>query len=156
VAVSFIDGGNRSTLRKAPTCRKSLTNLITKRYIEYTSPWTGFDLTILVVIRTDCTGSCKSNYYTITAFWPWWVCDVLLTELVCFYWMFCCARLYSYIHLVGKLVIGCSIDHGGYLMFWQARTKEPINNHRWFILSHWNLDWMWRSSNIPSSSLFGI
>jgi len=26
VAVSFIGGGNRSTRRKTPTCRKSLTN----------------------------------------------------------------------------------------------------------------------------------
>jgi hypothetical protein len=30
------------------------------------SPWTGFELTTLVVIDTDCTGSCKSNYHTIT------------------------------------------------------------------------------------------
>jgi len=29
VAVSFIGGGNRSTLRKSPTCRMSLTNFIT-------------------------------------------------------------------------------------------------------------------------------
>ena len=36
-------------------------NVVTK----YTSPWTGFKLTILVVIGTDCTGSCKSNYHTI-------------------------------------------------------------------------------------------
>jgi len=28
VAVSFIGGGNRSTRRKPPTCRKSLTNFI--------------------------------------------------------------------------------------------------------------------------------
>jgi hypothetical protein len=34
--------------------------------IEYTSPGTGFALTTLVVICTDCTGSCKSNYHTIT------------------------------------------------------------------------------------------
>jgi hypothetical protein len=26
----------------------------------------GFELTTLVVIDTNCTGSCKSNYYTIT------------------------------------------------------------------------------------------
>jgi hypothetical protein len=26
----------------------------------------GFELTILVVTGTDCTGSCKSNYHTIT------------------------------------------------------------------------------------------
>jgi hypothetical protein len=29
VAVTFIDGGNRSTWRKPPTCHKSLTNFIT-------------------------------------------------------------------------------------------------------------------------------
>jgi hypothetical protein len=27
--------------------------------------WKGFELTTLVVIGTDCTGSCKSNYHTI-------------------------------------------------------------------------------------------
>jgi hypothetical protein len=38
--------------------------------MEYTSPWTGFELTTLVVIGNDCNdyiGSCKSNYNTITA-----------------------------------------------------------------------------------------
>jgi hypothetical protein len=29
-------------------------------------PWEGFELTTLVVIGTDCTGNCKSNYHTIT------------------------------------------------------------------------------------------
>jgi hypothetical protein len=33
---------------------------------SYTSPWTVFELTTLVVIGTDCAGSCKSNYHTIT------------------------------------------------------------------------------------------
>jgi hypothetical protein len=33
---------------------------------EYTSPWTGFELTTLVVIGTDYTGSCKSKYHTVT------------------------------------------------------------------------------------------
>ena len=28
--------------------------------------WVGFELTTLVVIGTDCIGSCKSNYHTIT------------------------------------------------------------------------------------------
>ena len=32
----------------------------------YTSPWAGFVLTTLVVICTDCTGSCKSNNHMIT------------------------------------------------------------------------------------------
>ena len=35
-------------------------------HIEYISPWSGFELTILVAIGTGCTGSCRSNYSTIT------------------------------------------------------------------------------------------
>ena len=57
---------NRSTRRKPPTCRKSLTSFITQCYIKYTSPWAGFEFSTLVVIGTDCIGSCKSNYHTIT------------------------------------------------------------------------------------------
>ena len=38
---------------------------ITQCRIEYTSPWTVFKLTTLVVIGTDCIGSCISNYHTI-------------------------------------------------------------------------------------------
>ena len=37
-----------------------------EKTIEYTSPWTGFELTTLVVMGTDCPGSCKSNYHMIT------------------------------------------------------------------------------------------
>ena len=55
-------GENRSTRRKSPIFHKSLTNCL----IIYTSPWAGFELTTLVVIGTDCTGSCKSNYHTTT------------------------------------------------------------------------------------------
>jgi len=50
-----------------PTYRKSLTKFITKCCIEYTSPWAGIELTTSVAIGTDCTGSCRSNYHTITA-----------------------------------------------------------------------------------------
>jgi hypothetical protein len=32
----------------------------------YTSPWSGFKLTTSVMIGTDCIGSCKSMYHTIT------------------------------------------------------------------------------------------
>jgi hypothetical protein len=31
-----------------------------------TSPWSRLELTTSVVIGTDCIGSCKSNYHTIT------------------------------------------------------------------------------------------
>jgi len=33
----------------------------------YASPWSRFELKTSVVIGTDCIGSCKSNYYAITA-----------------------------------------------------------------------------------------
>ena len=33
----------------------------------YTSPWSRFESTTSVVRGTDCIGSCKSNYHTITA-----------------------------------------------------------------------------------------
>ena len=65
-AVSFIGERNRSTRRKPPAYRKLQTNCITC-CIEYTSPWTGFELTALVVIGTDYSGSCKSKYHTNTA-----------------------------------------------------------------------------------------
>jgi hypothetical protein len=68
VAVSFIGGGNRSTRRKSSTCRKSLT--LTYCCIENISPGTGFELTTLVVIVSDCTDSCNSNYHTITTTTP--------------------------------------------------------------------------------------
>ena len=66
MAVSFIGGGNRSTRRKPPTCRKPLTNCITWCCIEYTWPRAEFELITLVVICTDCIDSCKSNYRTAT------------------------------------------------------------------------------------------
>jgi hypothetical protein len=40
----FISGGNQRTRRKQSTCHKTLTNFITYYWIEYTSPWTGFEL----------------------------------------------------------------------------------------------------------------
>ena len=41
-------------------------NFITWRYIEYTSKWTGFEITTLVVIGTYCISSFKSNYHMTT------------------------------------------------------------------------------------------
>jgi hypothetical protein len=65
--VSFIGGGNRSTWRKPPTCRKSLTNFITMLYRVHLAR-VAFELTTIVVIGTDCIGSCKSNYHNC----PWY------------------------------------------------------------------------------------
>ena len=45
-----------------------LSQVTNKRYhiLLYTSPCTGLELTNLMVIDTDCTGSCKSIHRTIT------------------------------------------------------------------------------------------
>ena len=61
----FIGGGNRSSSRKP---RTDLSQVTDKLYhiMLYTSPWSRFELKTSVVIGTDCTGSCKSNYHTIT------------------------------------------------------------------------------------------
>jgi len=40
--------------------------LTLSHYVVSITPWAGFKLTTLVVIGTDCTGSCKYNYHTIT------------------------------------------------------------------------------------------
>jgi hypothetical protein len=63
-AVSFIDVGNRSTRSKPQTYRKSDTLYHIMLYrVHLASEW--FELTALVVIGTDCIGSCKSNFYHI-------------------------------------------------------------------------------------------
>jgi hypothetical protein len=51
--------------RKPPTCRKWST-LSHNVVFAYASPWSGYELTTLVMIGTDGIGSCKSNYHTIT------------------------------------------------------------------------------------------
>jgi hypothetical protein len=56
--------GNQSTRRKLPTLRTSHWKYLKKCCIDYTSPWTRFELATLVVIGTDYRG--KSNYHTIT------------------------------------------------------------------------------------------
>ena len=41
--------------------------LVEETVMLYTSPWVGVKPTTSVVIGTDCIGSCKFNYHTITA-----------------------------------------------------------------------------------------
>ena len=46
--------------RPAPSHWQTLSHCII-----YTSSWPGFELTTVMLIGTDCTGSCKSNYYMV-------------------------------------------------------------------------------------------
>ena len=45
--------------------------------ILYTSPWSRFELSTSVVIRTDCIGSCKSTY-TCTSLFNWDIAELFL------------------------------------------------------------------------------
>ena len=60
MAVSFIGGENHQPVASHLQTLSHNVVSSTPRH-----QW-GFELTALVVIGTDCTGNCKSNYHTIT------------------------------------------------------------------------------------------
>ena len=66
VDVSFIGEETRVSGENHRPVASHLQTLSQRYCIEYTSLWSGFELTTLVVIGADCTGNCKSNYHTIT------------------------------------------------------------------------------------------
>jgi hypothetical protein len=60
---SFIGGGNRSTRRKPPTWRKSLTNFITGTFVYlFYGPIKLFEILIVIVVMFVIVGSNKRNH----------------------------------------------------------------------------------------------
>jgi hypothetical protein len=68
----------------------------------YTLPWSRLELTASLVISTDCIGSCKSNYHTITAMTDIFLCNLQKWLLVIWnirpntfcddwYWLYRCS-----------------------------------------------------------------
>jgi hypothetical protein len=66
MVVSFIGGGNQSTWKKPSDLSQVTDKLYYIMLYRVHLTMTGFELTTLVVIGTECSGSCKSNYHTIT------------------------------------------------------------------------------------------
>ena len=75
MAVSFIGGRNRSTRRKPPTCRRSLTNFITKRswgksvsYMLYTCNSWIWNVLITRTKKNQLRNQCKINHLNLGSF----------------------------------------------------------------------------------------
>jgi len=138
---------------KPLTCRKSLTNIML-----YTSPWSRFPLTTSVVIGTDCTDSCKSNYHTITATIPTssgnlviklpgktMTCRKSLTNIMLY------TSPWSRFEVTTSVVIGTStdcIDFVNPTTIW-SRPRQPqytMNNNEFSETLFYNIFFLFRAA----------
>ena len=80
----LLGGGNRSTCRKPEYLYKTtmeLSHVTDKLYqmmlYQVHLAWAGLKLTTLVLSRSDCIGSYKSNYHMITTMTPYYGCQMV-------------------------------------------------------------------------------
>ena len=126
VAVSFIGGGNASIWRK--TIDLSQTDKF--NHIMCTSPRTRFELSNLVLIGTDCTGSCNSNHHTITTTTaPWQIRTNKMTDTNDVY----TRRMHAgSIPILGRRYITC--------MVWEMHAgSTPILGKRYITCMVWGI-----------------
>ena len=105
--------------------------------IEYTSKWTRFELLTLVVIDTDCIGSCKSNYHTITTTTvPSWFHDR---------WMLYTKRVYE--HLLTILMLCPCSFYSFVVVQWGLVGGKGICADLFIVCIYMYLYCHWRSNN---------
>ena len=119
MADSFVGGENRIIQRKPLICRKRLTwshNIVLSTSLH---AWTGFELTALVMIGTDCTGSCNFINNTIYVFNLQFLNNLIMTKTdwwesfseICHHSIFRPSCLGPLVYLLSKTfkLFGCSI-----------------------------------------------
>ena len=82
-------------LRLGQNIPLSYSLLLSHNVVSSTPLWTGFALTTLVVIGTDCTGSCKFYYHTITITTAPINCQWHYLLIICFKWWRCIVNVSS-------------------------------------------------------------
>ena len=93
--------------------------------------WVGFELTILVGIGTDCTGSCKSNYHMITTTMPRDREYFGKTRCLSFFsWPLYCLSFFDLRILINILVSSnsSSVKHSNCLLLLYSKQYVRFNN----------------------------
>ena len=80
--------------------------------MEYNSLWVGLELTTLVVIGTDCIGSCKTNYHTTT----FMTMTAPGTKIICIWYIFPVSNM----TIIGHIKYGDTINILIHLFSWHA------------------------------------
>jgi hypothetical protein len=106
--------------------------------IEYTSPWTGFELTTFVVVGTDCISSCESNYHTITTLSDWYKAN--LSFIIWNAELFYCQNKLKYIRIYLRHILKQRYNNDLYVysrLMWQGNTSLSETIFLWS-----SFDWL--------------